>query len=424
MSRALAVLSAEGLVVTEPGRGTFVATHAAESVQGPIDVGWQTVALQNRTVDTEDLMRQVALPDSGAIVLSTGYLDTGLQPTRAMAAALARAARRPGVWNRAPLAGIPELRATLATAIGVARADVLIVPGGQAGLSTALRALTPLGGSVLVESPTYFGLLALARSAGLRPVPVATDADGIRPDLLAETLAITGARVVCCQPMFANPTGSVLSAGRRRELLDVVHDAGAFLLEDDWARHLSYRSDPPAPLIRDDRHGNVVHLMSLTKPAAPGLRIGALAARGPAALRMRALRVVDDFFVPHPLQETALDLLTSTAWPRHLARLRRALTSRRDAMIAAVHRDLPGAQLTAVPDGGLSLWVRLPDGVSDLEVAQRCAVRGVLVSAGTPYYAGEPPAPHLRLTYCAEDEATIRRGIRLVGEVLGDALAG
>lgn len=159
--------------------------------------------------------------------------------------------------------------------------------------------------------------------------------------------------------------------------------------------------------------------MSLTKPAAPGLRIGALAARGPAALRMRGLRVVDDFFVPLPLQETALDLLTSAAWPRHPSRLRRALVSRRDAMIAAVAEHLPRAHLTAVPEGGLSLWVRLPDGISDLEVAQRCAVRGVLVTAGT-YYAGEPPAPHLRLTYCAEDEPTLTRGIRVLGNVLDD----
>ncbi len=90
VSRALAQLSAEGIIVTEPGRGTFVAAAAGSAATQPIDVGWQTVALQGRAVDTEDLMRQVALPDSGAIVLSTGYLDPSLQPTRAMADALAR----------------------------------------------------------------------------------------------------------------------------------------------------------------------------------------------------------------------------------------------------------------------------------------------------------------------------------------------
>jgi len=311
------------MIVTEPGRGTFVAAAAASAATQPIDAGWQTVALQGRAVDTEDLMRQVALPDSGAIVLSTGYLDPSLQPTRAMADALARAARRPGVWNRAPLAGLAELRAKLATGIGVSPADVLIVPGGQAGLSTALRALTPIGGTVVVDSPTYFGLFALARSAGLRPVPVATDSAGIRPDLLAETLAMTSARLVCCQPMYANPTGTVLAASRRREVLDVVHDAGAFLLEDNRgpAAVLSPRSPTAADPRRSPRQRRTPDVPD--QAGRPGLRIGALAARGPAAPRMRGLRVVDDFFVPRPLQETALDLLTSAAWPRHLSRLRR-----------------------------------------------------------------------------------------------------
>ena len=357
------------MIVTEPGRGTFVAAAAASAATQPIDAGWQTVALQGRAVDTEDLMRQVALPDSGAIVLSTGYLDPSLQPTRAMADALARAARRPGVWNRAPLAGLAELRAKLATGIGVSPADVLIVPGGQAGLSTALRALTPIGGTVVVDSPTYFGLFALARSAGLRPVPVATDSAGIRPDLLAETLAMTGARLVCCQPMYANPTGTVLAASRRREVLDVVHDAGAFLLEDDRARQLSCRPDPPPSLIRDDRHGNVVHLMSLTKPAAPGCGSERSRRAGPR---------------PRGCGACASSMTSSC---RGHCRRRRSTCSHQP------------------PGRG---------------TCRGCAVRGVLVTAGTPYYAGEPPAPHLRLTYCAEDEPTLTRGIRVLGNVLDD----
>lgn len=311
------------MIVTEPGRGTFVAAAAGSAATQPIDAGWQTVALQGRAVDTEDLMRQVALPDSGAIVLSTGYLDPSLQPTRAMADALARAARRPGGWNRAPLAGLAELRAKLATGIGVPPADVLIVPGGQAGLSTALRALTPIGGTVVVESPTYFGLLALARSAGLRPVPVATDSAGIRPDLLAETLAMTGARLVCCRPMYANPTGdrpgcqpAARGAGRRTRRRRVP--AGG---RPGPAAVLSPRSPTAADPRRSPRQRRTPDVPD--QAGRPGLRIGALAARGPAAPRMRGLRVVDDFFVPRPLQETALDLLTSAAWPRHLSRLRR-----------------------------------------------------------------------------------------------------
>ena len=80
----------------------------------------------------------------------------------------------------------------------------------------ALRALAPPGAAVLVESPTYPGMLAAARASGLRPVPVPVDADGVRTDLLAEAFRASGARVFVCQPLFQNPTGAVLVRGAAR----------------------------------------------------------------------------------------------------------------------------------------------------------------------------------------------------------------
>ncbi|HEY9389909.1 MAG TPA: PLP-dependent aminotransferase family protein, partial [Mycobacteriales bacterium] len=314
VSRAIARLVAEGLLVTEPGRGTFVAPSRA--ARDSADLGWQTVALRDRPVEVEEVCRVLTRPDPGTLVLSTGYLDPALQPTRALADAMARAARRPGSWDRPPLAGIPELRAAFAGTVGVEPSDVLVVPGGQAGLSTALRALVPPGSPIVVESPTYLGALVLARAAGLRPVPVPCDPDGMRPDLLAEALELTGARLVYCQPTFANPTGAVMSPERRSAVLDVARAAGAFVLEDDCTRLLGFTGQIPAPLVRDDTDGHVVYLTALTKPAAPSLRVGALVARGPALARLRSLRIIDDFFVPIPMQEAAVGLLAAPAWPR------------------------------------------------------------------------------------------------------------
>ncbi|MDQ6875887.1 MAG: PLP-dependent aminotransferase family protein, partial [Actinomycetota bacterium] len=301
---------------------------------------------------------------------------------------------------------------------GADAADVLVVPGGQAGLSAAFRALTTPGSALLVDSPTYQGALALARAAGIRPVPVPTDADGVRPELLDEAFRLTGARVYYAQPTFANPTGAVLLAERRSAVLDVVRAHGAFLLEDDYARQLALTSEAPPPMVRDDPDGHVVYLSSLTKVVAPSLRVGALIARGPALARLRALRTVDDFFVSLPLQETAVELLSSATWPRHLARLRRTLTARRDVLVAALRSEIPAVVVERVPLGGLHLWARLPDGTDDTEVARRCAQRGLLVSPGTPYHAGEPPAPYLRLTFGSAQTGDLQRGVSLLAEVL------
>ncbi|MCA1676705.1 MAG: PLP-dependent aminotransferase family protein, partial [Actinobacteria bacterium] len=352
VQRALGVLAREGLLETRPGDGTYIAARPT-SIPIP-DLAWQTVALGGRTVEAGPLGDLLAVPRPGIIALSSGYLDPDLQPTVQLAAAAARAGRRPGSWQRPPVEGLAELRAWFARDAGggIQPHEVLICSGGQAALSTAFRALAPPGGAVLFESPTYLGALAAARAAGLRTIPVPVDSDGVRPDLLAAAFAQSDARLFYCQPLHANPHGAVLAADRRRAVLDAVATAGAFLVEDDYARDLTIDGDPPPPLVAADTHGHVVYIRSLTKPAAPGLRVAALAARGAAAARLRAIRMVDDFFVAGPLQETALELVAAPSWPRHLRRVRKALRERRDTLVAAVRENLGAHSLPLVPTGG------------------------------------------------------------------------
>ncbi|MEU8473218.1 PLP-dependent aminotransferase family protein [Streptomyces sp. NPDC029006] len=443
VSRALAQLAAEGLVVTRPGAGAFRARpHSAQTPAG--DTSWQEVALSAdgaadlvpRTVDAAGVTVSLAAPPPGVLEFNGGYLHPSLQPERAMAAALARAGRRPGAWGRPPLEGLPELREWFARGIGgtVGAAEVLIAAGGQAALATALRALAPPGAPVLVESPTYPGMLALARAAGLRPVPVPVDPDGVRPGLLADAFQATGARVFVCQPLFQNPTGAVLAPDRRAEVLRIAREAGAFVVEDDFVRRLVHADAGPLPrpLAADDPDGVVVHVGSLTKATSPSFRVSALAAHGPVLERLRAIQVVDSFFVPRPLQEAALELVGSPAWPRHLRALSAELRTRRDAMTGALARQLPELALPHIPSGGYHLWLRLPDGGaspalgSGVEAALAAAAlrAGVALTPGRPYFSAEPPAAHLRLSFAAvAGTGEIAEGVRRLraacDEVLG-----
>src|SRR5262249_62037056 len=145
-----------------------------------------------------------------------------------------------------------------------------------------------------------------ARPGRRRTSPGPPDADGLRPALLREALPLSGARLVYCQPLYANPHGSVLAEQRRGAVLEAVADAGAFLIEDDWARDLVLDGPAPRPLATADRDGHVVYVRSLTKIAAPGLRVAAIVARGPAFARLRATRLVDDLHGSGVLHETAL----------------------------------------------------------------------------------------------------------------------
>lgn len=421
VTEALRRLVAQGLVETRPGRGTFVATPVDQRAAGVPDLSWQTVALGLRRSGEEELQALLALPPVGAIPLSGGYLDADLQPAAALGAALTRAARQPASWQRGPVEGHPDLRAWFAreAGAGLRADDMVICPGGQAALSTALRALTAPDDVLLVESPTYLGALAAARAAGLRVMPVPADSDGVRPDHLAAAFARTGARLFYCQPLYANPHGATLAGHRRAQVAEVVREAGAFLIEDDYARDLAVDGDPPSPLAADDPDGHVVYLRSLTKSAAPGLRVAALGARGPAGARLRAARLLDDFFVAGPLQRAALEFVAAPAWTRHRRGLRTALRTRREALLTALRRHLPALAQQPIPAGGLHLWVRLPEGVDDVALAAAAAAEGVVVFPGRPWYAAEPPAPHLRLTYAGAPPDLMDEAVRRLARALG-----
>jgi MFS family permease len=159
-------------------------------------------------------------------------------------------------------------------------------------------------------------------------------------------------------------------------------------------------------LVADDRDGTVVYLTSLTKPAAPSLRIGALIARGPVMERMQALRLVDDFFVTRPLQEAALELISSPSWDRHVRRLAAALRERCRQLAAAVTRERPDWTIPRLPTGGLHLWIHLPGGADDTVVASVARQHGVAVSAGRRYFAAEPPGACLRMGFAATNNLT------------------
>ncbi|MEK9524580.1 PLP-dependent aminotransferase family protein [Streptomyces sp. NPDC087908] len=424
VTRALAQLAAEGLVVTRPGAGAFRAEpRTAAPATG--DTSWQEVALSAdtatelvpRAVDASGVLVTLAAPPAGVVEFNGGYLHPSLQPEQALAGALARAGRRPGAWGRPPTEGLPELRDWFAREIGgsVTAADLLVTAGGQSAITTALRALAPPGTPVLVESPTYPGMLAVARAAGLRPVPVPVDADGVRPELLDAAFRATGARVFVCQPLFQNPTGAVLAPERRREVLRIARAAGAFVVEDDFARRLVHEGAPtlPAPLAADDPDGVVVHVCSLTKATSPSLRVGALAARGPVLERLRAIQVVDSFFVPRPLQEAALELVGSPAWHRHLRGVAQELRSRRDLLTGALAHRLPAFGLPHVPYGGYHLWLRLPDGVPEAGLHAAALRAGVAAAPGRPYFCAEPPAGHIRLSFAGVAGPTeIAEGVR------------
>src|SRR3954462_11103161 len=257
VQKALRDLTAKGLIESRPGVGTFV---RAVRTARPSDYGWHTAALrspQSRIQAVSVAMRSVP---NDVIALHAGYPDRELLPERLVRAALTRAARGDTALSRPPVAGLPERQSWFAHELGrfspvditpPTPSDVVVLPGSQSGLSSVFRALVADGQPLLLESPPSWGALTAAAQAGVRVVPVPTGSDGPDPAELDRAFAETLARRCDSQPTYANPTGAQWSTERAEQILDVVRDHGAFLVEDDWAHDFGI-STAPRPLAAQD----------------------------------------------------------------------------------------------------------------------------------------------------------------------------
>lgn len=423
VQRAMRMLVAEGLVETRPGAGNFVrpARPAARA-----DHAWQTTALGPARAEGVAIGSTMAEAPDGAIAFNGSYPSDDLLPVGLVRAALGRAARGTAALERPPAAGLPELRAWFAHELGRATppggsaptgSDVVIVPGGQSALSSVFRALAAPGEAVVMEAPTYWGAIVAARQAGLRIVPVARDGDAVAAAALQEALQVSRARLFYAQPNFANPCGARWSPRQAADLLAVVRSEKAYLVEDDWAHDLGMVGGV-APVAALDTDGHVIHVRSLTKGVSPAIRVAAVTARGPVRARIQTDLTVDHLYVSGVLQAAALDILTSSGRAAHLRAVREQLRTRRDALVALVRRHLPTGTLTRVPDGGLTLWLRLPTEVDARGVADRCALAGVLVSPGDEWFPTEPTGPFLRLHYAGPHPGRFEEGVRAVARAV------
>lgn len=301
----------------------------------------------------------------------------------------------------------------------VAASQVLITAGSQQGLDLLAKVLLDAGSRVLVESPTYLG--ALQAFAPMQPCvePVAGDEDGPLPAALAGGAA--GARCLYLQPNFQNPTGLSLGEARRAGLVAAAADAGLPIVEDDPYGELWFDAPPPPALAGRHPEG-VVYLGSFSKWLAPGLRLGYLAA--PAALFPSLLQAKQaaDLHTPGLNQRLVHELIRDGFLEAHRPALRRLYRTRRDALLAALERHMPGGVRWNRPAGGMFVWLALPAGLDAAALLPRAVERGMAFVPGAPFFARAPQANTLRLSYATAAPEHIQAAVATLAGVVAEAM--
>jgi GntR family transcriptional regulator/MocR family aminotransferase len=333
-------------------------------------------------------------------------------------------------WRRPPPellsygdpAGYAPLRQGIAAYLNTARGvrcapeQVIVVAGSQQGLDLAARVLLDPSDAAWIEDPGYMGARGALGSAGARLVPVPVDAEGI--DVAAGVERCAEARLAYVTPSHQFPLGVTMSLPRRLALLEWARRAGAWLLEDDYDSEYRYAGRPLPALQGLDGEARTVYLGTFSKVLFPSLRLGYIVVPGDLVDAFVSARALADRHGPSVEQAALADFIAQGHFARHIRRTRALYAERRDALIAAVRRELNGLIELAASDAGMHMVGWLPAGMDDRAASRRAAAHGVDAPPLSAYAIEPRPRGGLLLGYAAVGEREIVEGVRRLAAAL------
>jgi 2-aminoadipate transaminase len=420
---AYSELAAGGWVEATVGRGTFVAAQPDTAALLP-EPGRD---LSPRSI-LNDMLRMARLPGMRSLAMADAAPD--LYPQREFERALEEALSSGGASALGYTAsqGDPLLRTTLADllrerGLSAGPDEIVITSGVTQGMSLIARTLAGPGDAVIVEQPTYLGLLNVLSAQGIRAVGVPLDDDGLIVEALEPLILEHRPRFIYTIPVFQNPSGVCLSPARRAALLALAERHRVPLVEDDIYSQLAYEEPAPPALKAGDLAGLVLHVGSFSKSVLPGARIGYVVAAPHLVGRLVAAKQADDLCSP-PLLQRAMALFIQHGWlTSHMRRTIPRYRERRDALMTAMARHFPSGLRWTTPRGGFCSWVTLPRGTSTADLYLAGVERGVAFAPGDVFFAGPAPQPHIRLSFSSLPPELIMEAIQVLGQVFSPHLA-
>jgi DNA-binding transcriptional MocR family regulator len=384
---ALRVLQDRGLVQARPQSGHYVreTRHLALGEPGPSDPPRRPSRVDaSLAVELNLGIGNPQEPTLGAAVQGPELMPI-LAINRLMSQVLRHQPSACHSYDAPP--GTPALRNAVArrgidAGYSVSPDDIVVTSGAKEAVYLSIRAVTKPGDTVAIESPTYYALLEVLASLGLRAVEVATHPrTGIDLEALATVLRARRVAAIAMVPNFSNPTGSCMTDDAKRHLVELLETYDVPLIEDDVYGDLAFHGPRPRAVKAFDRHGLVLYCGSYSKTVSPGLRVGwSIPGRYQNQLELLKL-VVNQATAPAP-QLALAAFIDGGGFDRHLRRVRRMYADQMEHTIGAVTQYFPDETRSTRPDGGHVLWIQLPDGVDALDLHQGAAAAGIRIAPG------------------------------------------
>jgi DNA-binding transcriptional MocR family regulator len=420
-------LEREGLVEARERSGYFVRAAALQPPQARLPRLQARAPQALRNPALLDVLDVLSREDLLPLHVTTPAAE--LLPVRAIAAAASHVLRRdPGLALAygAPQ-GLPALRECIARrylhcGVEVDPGEVVITAGAMEAITLALRSVTRAGDVVLIETPTYYGILQAIAALGLRAIEVPNRVGaGIDAAAVRAVLARHRVAAAVLVPNFNNPSGSLTGEDDKRAIVAACGEHGVTVIEDDLYGELAYTGERPPPLRRYAGSTSVITCSSYSKTLAPGLRIGwALAgAHTDAIVRAKCFSSVATASLP---QRAIAEYLARHDVDRALRRLRRELAANSQRWRDAVRRHWPADTRVSEPAGGMTLWLELGGGVEGQALLEAGAARGIGCLPGHLFSLRGDYRGHVRLGLGLAWTSRVEDGLRVLGR-LADTLA-
>jgi 2-aminoadipate transaminase len=375
-----------------------------------------------------DLMAVTARPE--IISLAGGLPDTSTFPPDTFAAVAQRIASEScaKALQYGPTEGLQETKDCIAEVMAaegmrVDSEDVLVTTGGQQVIDLVTKTLIDPGDVVVAEGPTYPGAASVFTAYQADLVQVDMDGDGMRVDLLEDTLdrlEREGRRpkFIYTVPSFQNPAGVTMSAPRRRRLVEVAHERELLVLEDNPYGLLRYEGEPPTPLLSLDGGIYVMYLGTFSKILSPGIRLGWVVAPPPVLEKINLGKQAADLCTSTLSQLMVQAYFAEGRWRDYVDSLTEIYRARRDTMLDALADHFPPQAEWTRPSGGLFIWATLPDFIDTTDLLARALRENVAFVPGEAAFLDGRGRSSMRLNFSGSDEDAIREGIRRIGEVV------
>ncbi|MEK6227708.1 MAG: PLP-dependent aminotransferase family protein [Actinomycetota bacterium] len=379
-----------------------------------------------------DIMAVTARPE--VISLAGGLPDTSSFPPETFAAVTARIAEQAcaKALQYGPTEGLPETKECIAEVMAaegmrVDRDDMIVTAGGQQVIDLVTKTLIDPGDVIVAEGPTYPGAVPVFHAYQADVVQIDMDAEGMRVDLLEETLdrlERDGRRpkFIYTVPSFQNPAGVTMSLPRRKRLVQVAAERELLVLEDNPYGLLRYEGEAPEPLYALDGGVYVMYLGTFSKILSPGIRLGWVVAPPPVLEKINLGKQEADLCSSTLSQLMVQAYFEIADWRGYVRSLTDIYRARRDAMLAALADHFPPQAEWTRPGGGLFIWATLPDFIDTDDLLVRALRDNVAFVPGSGAYLDGRGHNSMRLNFSGSGEEGIREGVRRIGEAIREQL--